>query len=124
GKPVQLHLDRPTELASAGVRPSAYANVTIAAKKDGTITVWDALLWASDGFKGATIQANFLPYVLQPEHRRVKQTGISCNTGPSRAWRAPNHPQTCALTCTAIDDLAAALGMDPYDVFLKNLNLS
>lgn len=124
GKPVQLHLDRSTELASAGVRPSAYANVTVAAKKDGTITAWDAHLWGSDGFKGATVQANFLPYVIQPENRRVKQTGISCNTGPSRAWRAPNHPQTCALTCTAIDDLAAALGMDPYDVFMKNLNLS
>ena len=42
----------------------------------------------------------------------------------ARAWRAPNHPQTCALTCTVIDDLAAKLEMDPYELFLKNLALS
>ncbi|HVJ66565.1 MAG TPA: molybdopterin cofactor-binding domain-containing protein, partial [Caulifigura sp.] len=124
GKPVQLHLDRATELQSAGSRPSAYADVTIAAKKDGTITAWDSHLWGSDGFKGSTVQAQFLPYVIQPPNRRVKTTGIITNSSPARAWRAPNHPQTCALTCTAIDDLAAALGMDPYDVFIKNLSLA
>jgi xanthine dehydrogenase YagR molybdenum-binding subunit len=124
GKPVQLHLDRGTELQSGGSRPSAYADVTIAAKKDGTITAWDSHLWGSDGFKGATVNQQFLPYVIQPANRRVKTTGLICNSGPARAWRAPNHPQTCALTCTVIDDLAAALNMDPYDVFMTNLGLS
>lgn len=124
GKPVQLHLDRATELAMAGSRPSAYADVTIAAKKDGTITAWDSTLWGSDGYRGGVVNPQFLPYVIQPPNRRVKTIGLVCNSGPARAWRAPNHPQTCALTCTAIDDLAAALNMDPYEVFMKNLGLS
>ena len=124
GSRCKLHLDRETELAVAGVRPAGFADVLIAGKKDGTITAWDSHLWGSDGIRGSTVRANTVPYVIQPENRRGRTTGIVCNTGPSRAWRAPNHPQACALTCTAIDDLAAAMELDPYDVFMKNLNLA
>ena len=46
------------------------------------------------------------------------------NTGTSRAWRAPNHPQLCYLTDSALEDLAAKLGMDPLDFFMKNLDLT
>ena len=124
GQRVQLHLDRATELKVAGVRPSAFADVKIGGNKDGTIVAWDSHLWGTDGIKGSTVNPRYLPYVIQPENRRVRTTGLICNTGPSRAWRAPNHPQTCALTCTAIDDLAAAMELDPYDVFMKNLGLA
>ncbi|MGD9855751.1 MAG: xanthine dehydrogenase family protein molybdopterin-binding subunit, partial [Planctomycetaceae bacterium] len=75
-----------------------------------------------NGIQGGTISQ--VPYVIQPEHRRVRTTGIVTHTGPARAWRAPNHPQACALTCTAIDDLAAELKMDPLDLFLKNVGIS
>lgn len=122
GRPVQLHLDRATELKTAGNRPSGFADVTIAAKQDGTIVAWDSHHWGTNGPQGGTVSQ--VPYVLEPEHRRVRTTGIVTNCGPARAWRAPNHPQACALTCTAVDDLAAALGMDPYDVFMKNVNIS
>jgi xanthine dehydrogenase YagR molybdenum-binding subunit len=37
------------------------------------------------------------------------------------AWRAPNHPQACALTQTAYDDLAAKMEADSLDIFLRNL---
>ena len=40
---------------------------------------------------------------------------------PSIAWRAPNHPQACAITQTAYDDLARKLEADSLDVFLRNL---
>src|SRR5882724_4236470 len=41
-----------------------------------------------------------------------------------QAWRAPNHPQLCAMTQTALDDLAAKLKMSSYDFFKKNLALT
>ncbi|MGH7199625.1 MAG: xanthine dehydrogenase family protein molybdopterin-binding subunit, partial [Planctomycetaceae bacterium] len=63
-----------------------------------------------------------MPYVFDFENRKRNATGIKCNIGGSRAWRAPNHPQACALTQTAMDDLAAKAGMDSYDFFLKNLD--
>jgi xanthine dehydrogenase YagR molybdenum-binding subunit len=121
GRPVQLHLDRATELQIAGTRPSAFADVTIAAKADGTIVGWDSHHWGTNGMGGGTVSQ--VPYVLQAEHHRARTTGLVTNTGPARAWRAPNHPQACALTCTAVDDLAAALEMDPLDVFMKNADL-
>lgn len=71
---------------------------------------------------GGTI--NQVPYVIQPKNRRVRTTGIITNTGAARAWRAPNHPQACALTHTAIDDLAHEMEMDPYEMFMKNLDLA
>jgi xanthine dehydrogenase YagR molybdenum-binding subunit len=46
------------------------------------------------------------------------------NAGSARAWRAPNNPQASFLTCSALDDLAAKLNMDPLDLFLKNVNLT
>src|SRR5207253_1794164 len=33
----------------------------------------------------------------------------------------PGHPQSCVITESAIDDLAAKLGLDPMQVRLKNL---
>ena len=38
-----------------------------------------------------------------------------------RAWRAPNHPQASFLTCSALEDLAAKLKMDPVELFNRNL---
>ncbi len=122
GRPVRLMLDRATELKIAGQRPSGFADVTIAADAKGRITAWDSHHWGSNGLKGATVSVSQYPYVFDFENRNRQATGIVTNTGESRAWRAPNHPQLCAMTCTVIDDLAAKLKMDSYDVFLKNLD--
>lgn len=121
GKPVRLHLDRATELKIAGVRPSGFLDVTIACDKDGKITGWDGHHWGTSGPDGGTV--NQVPYVFVPKNRRIRTTGLMTNCGLSRAWRAPNHPQACALTDTVIDDLAAEMEMDPYDMFEKNLDL-
>ncbi len=122
GRPVRLMLDRATELKTAGQRPSGFADVTIAGDAEGRIIAWDSTHWGSDGVRGGTVAVTQYPYVFDFENRNRKAIGISTNTGPSRAWRAPNHPQLCAMTCTVIDDLAAKLEMDSYDVFLKNLD--
>src|SRR6266496_1027770 len=44
--------------------------------------------------------------------------------GPARAWRAPNHPQMCLITMSALEDLAAKIGMDPLEMFQKNIQLT
>jgi len=123
GKPVKLFLDRETELTIAGVRPSAFAKIKIGAKKDGTITAWQSESWASGGFGGGGMPP--LPYVFTKiPNYRLNHTAISLNAGSARAWRAPNNPQASFLTCSAIDDLAAKLNMDPLEMFLNNVSLS
>ncbi len=120
GAPVKMFNDRRSELEVAGARPSAYAKVRVAAKKDGTITGWESNSWGTGGPGGGG--APPLPYVFDIPHQRKSHIAVATNIGPARAWRAPNHPQAAVLTMCPIDDLAAKLGMDPYDVFLKNID--
>lgn len=120
GKPVKLFLDRATELNIAGNRPSAFAKIKMAAKRDGTITGWESTSWATGGMSGGGMPP--LPYVFTNiPNKRLNHSAVKTNGGPLRAWRAPNHPQASFLTCAAVEDLAAKLGMDPIEVFLKNL---
>ena len=121
GRPVKLMLDRDQELKVAGNRPSGFLKVKVGADKDGVVTVWDSHHWGTAGAKAGGISQTVIPYVFDPKNRRRKQTAIITDTGPDRAWRAPNHPQACAMTQTAYDDIAAKLGIDSYDVFLRNL---
>ncbi|HUQ90057.1 MAG TPA: xanthine dehydrogenase family protein molybdopterin-binding subunit [Bryobacteraceae bacterium] len=120
GRPVKTFLDRATELNIAGNRPSAYAKIKIGAKKDGTIMAWESNSWATGGMSGGGMPP--IPYVFTAiPNRRMNHVAIKTNGGPLRAWRAPNHPQASFLTCSAIEDLSAKLGMDPLEVFAKNV---
>jgi xanthine dehydrogenase YagR molybdenum-binding subunit len=122
GKPVKLMLDRNMELEAAGARPSSYAQIKVAAKKDGTLVAWDSHSWGTGGPAGTGMPP--LPYVLEIPNVSTQHTSVSTNTGPARAWRAPDHPQAAALTICALDDLAAKLNMDPIEFFSKNADLS
>jgi xanthine dehydrogenase YagR molybdenum-binding subunit len=121
GRPVKLMLDRDVELKTAGCRPSGFINVTVGADKEGVVTVWDSHHWGTNGATAGGVNQGVIPYVFDPKNRRRVATTIVTNTSPSRAWRAPNHPQACAMSQTAYDDIAAKLGLDSYDVFLRNL---
>jgi xanthine dehydrogenase YagR molybdenum-binding subunit len=119
GKPVKLYLDRATELKIAGNRPSAFATIKVAAKKDGTITAWQSNSWATGGMGGGGMPP--IPYVFtEIPNKRLNHTAVAVNAGGARAWRAPNHPQASFLTCSALEDLAAKLRMDPLELFSKN----
>jgi xanthine dehydrogenase YagR molybdenum-binding subunit len=119
GKPVKLFLDRAAEQMIAGNRPSAFARIRMAGKKDGTVTGWQSESWATGGFTGGGSPP--LPYVLSEiPNMRLNHTAVSVNAGPNRAWRAPNNQQASYLTCSALEDFAAKIGMDPVEVFDKN----
>ncbi len=119
GRPLKVFLDRRTEQEIAGNRPSHFARIRLAAKKDGTIIGWESRSWSTGGMTGGGMPP--IPYVFTNiPNRRLNHTAVRVNAGPQRAWRAPNHPQASYLTCCAIDDLAASLGMDPLEVFKKN----
>ncbi|MBL8233751.1 MAG: xanthine dehydrogenase family protein molybdopterin-binding subunit [Bryobacterales bacterium] len=120
GRPVKLFLDRATELNIGGNRPSAFAKIKLAAKKDGTISGWESSSWGTGGMAGGGMPP--IPYVfLNIPNHRLNHTAVMTNGGPLRAWRAPNHPQASFLTCSALEDLAAKLSLDPMDVFAKNM---
>jgi xanthine dehydrogenase YagR molybdenum-binding subunit len=125
GKPVKLMLERDAELMIAGSRPSMYAKVKVGAKKDGTLIAWQSDAWGTGGVPG--LGAPQIPYMLNlstgiPNYK-TRFTSVSTNSAQQRAWRAPNHPQMAVITFGALDDLAAALKMDPIDFLKKNIGL-
>jgi xanthine dehydrogenase YagR molybdenum-binding subunit len=122
GRPVRFMQERDSELKVAGARPSAFARVKVGAKKDGTLVVWQSQSWGSGGPGGGGMPP--IPYVFAIPNQNKEHTAIRTNVGPSRAWRAPNHPQAAVLTMCALEDLAAKLNMDPYEFFLKNIELT
>ena len=122
GKPVRVMLERDAELEVAGCRPSAFAKVKVGAKKDGTLTAWQSDSWGTGGPGGGG--APPMPYVVNIPNQRKQHTAVATNIGPARAWRAPNHPQGCLITMSAIEDCAAKLGMDPLQLMLKNIALT
>lgn len=122
GRPVKLMLDRDIELKIAGCRPSGFIDVKVGAQQDGLVTIWDSHHWGAGGGELGAVDPGTIPYVFTPANFRRKATTIRTNTGPSRAWRAPTHPQGCAMSLTAYDDVAAKLGIDSYDVFMRNLS--
>ncbi len=123
GKPVKLFLDRNMELMIAGNRPSGYADIKVAAKQDGTLVAWQSQSWATGGIGGGGMPP--IPYVFtEIPNKRQNHSAVATNTGPSRAWRAPNHPQAAYLTYSAFEDLAAKLKMDPVEMYKKNLGLT
>lgn len=123
GRPVKMFLDRATELNIAGNRPSAFAKIKMAAKKDGTITAWESTSWATGGMAGGGLPP--IPYVLGGiPNKRINHSAVLTNGGPLRAWRAPNHPQASFLTCAALEDLAAKVGIDPMELLAKNIGFA
>lgn len=123
GKPVKLMLDRDLELMIAGNRPSAFSKVKVGASETGDITAIEFDVWGTSGMGGGIPQD--LPYVFNkiPNIRRTAKR-ILTNRGPAAAWRAPNHPQQCFITMSALADTAAAVGMDELEFFQKNLHLT
>jgi len=119
GNPVKAFLDRATDQQIAGNRPSAFGKIKIAGSKDGTITAWQSETWATGGFGGGGQPP--LPYVYTNiPNTRLNHVSVSVNGGPAQAWRAPNNQQASYLTCSAMEDFAAKVGVDPMVVFDKN----
>ncbi len=119
GRPVKMFLDRVQEHLAGGNRPSGWAHIKMGANRDGKVV---ALIADARGTGGVGGGADvILPYVYSVPNTAVTQSTVFTNFGSARAMRAPRHPQSCALTESAMDDMADKLGIDPLEFRLKNL---
>lgn len=119
GRPVKLMLDRKEE-HSAGIRPSAMAQVKAGVDKDGKLIAFQS---RQQGSPGLGSSANFpVPYVYEDiPNVATQMTTVRLNMHPTRAYRAPGHPQGCYVMESVMDDLAGKLGIDPLEMRLVNL---
>ncbi|MGD0744698.1 MAG: xanthine dehydrogenase family protein molybdopterin-binding subunit [Verrucomicrobiota bacterium] len=125
--PVRLMLTRFDNALAVGNRPSSFQKIKIGALADGTLHAFEMDNYGTAGIGagadsgggggGANIPA---PYIYKVPNTRVKQTHVAVNAGSARAFRAPGHPPASYGMESAMDDLAAKLGMDPLELRLKN----
>jgi nicotinate dehydrogenase subunit B len=112
GKPVKVVWSREEEFTWAYFRPAGVIEVTGGAAKDGKLTAWEFHNYNSGGSAIRT------PYAVA----NVK-TEFHSSESPLRqgSYRALASTANVFARETAMDELAAALKMDPLEFRLKNL---
>ena len=124
GRPVKLFMTREETYIAAGNRPPANMRLKAGVKKDGTLTALDFSCIATSGAYPAGgpggIDWQIKDLYLCP-NIRSELSDVYINACPSRAFRAPGHPQGAWALEQMMDALAEALRMDPVELRLKNI---
>jgi xanthine dehydrogenase YagR molybdenum-binding subunit len=125
--PVRLMLTRFDQALAVGNRPSSFQKIKMGATADGMLHAFEAENYGTAGIGaggdsgggggGADIP---MPYLYKVPNTRVKQSAVALNAGSARAFRAPGNPPASFGMESAMDDLAAKLGIDPLELRLKN----
>ncbi len=121
GRPVRCILDREGEQTDAGNRMATTQRVTLAAKRDGTLTAIDVHVTSALGVGGwLASPAKIYHELYQCENVRSSETFVFTNTAAMASFRAPGHVEGAfGLEC-AMDVLARELGMDPLELRQRN----
>ena len=123
-RPVKMHLSREESFLAVGNRPPAAMTVKAGVKKDGTLTALQITTTATPGAYPAGGSGG-VDFVVRELYTcpNVKTEGLDVytNAGPSRAFRAPGHPQGAWALEQMMDALAEKIGMDPVAFRVKNV---
>ena len=127
GRPVRMVFDYSEEFMAANPRHHSRLRMRTGVRKDGSITAHDVSIvfdsGAYAGFKPAGhlggAKAAGGPY-RTPNARVVEDMVYTHNT-PCGHMRGPGEPQAVFALESHIDEVAAALGMDPVQFRLMNL---
>ncbi|MFN8525436.1 MAG: xanthine dehydrogenase family protein molybdopterin-binding subunit [Chloroflexota bacterium] len=123
-RPVSIVMTRMEEFLAATPAPGAVIDLRLGAKRDGTLLALDAtIVFNSGAFTGTPLPnaCQYLGAFYQWRDLRVRAFEVVTNTTPQGAYRGPGGPQGIYATESAVDDAARALGMDPFELRLKNV---
>jgi xanthine dehydrogenase YagR molybdenum-binding subunit len=120
GRPVKILLSRRDNAVCVGYRPSSFQTYKVGAKKDGTLTALSLLNTASGGIVPGDDVAEPAVDLYRCPNCKVQETTVFTNVGPQRAMRAPGHTPGMFGLEGVLDELAAALDMDPLELRRKN----
>jgi isoquinoline 1-oxidoreductase len=113
GRPVKVAWSREEEFNHAYCRPGGVVDVTSGTRKDGVVTAWE---YDSYNAGPAAIRT-----IYTFEHQRIEMhpTRSPLRVGSYRGLAATaNH----FVRETHLDEIAAALGLDPLELRLRNLS--
>ncbi|MCH7656223.1 MAG: xanthine dehydrogenase family protein molybdopterin-binding subunit [Chloroflexi bacterium] len=126
GRPVRLALT--VEEAFKTVRRhSARATIKTGVMADGTFVARECLAYvdtgayADNGVRVTQRIGDRMPGPYRFPHMKVDTYGVYTNTTPAGSYRSIGGPQAAWACESQMDIIAAALGMDPLALRLKNL---
>ncbi len=125
-RPVKLVYTREETFAATTKRHAFFMKCKIGAKKDGTLTAYNIDLLADGGayksFSTSVVTRGIVhasgPYNLPSAH--VLGQAVYTNTAMKGAMRGFGVPQTAFAVESMLDELAAALQIDPLDIRATN----
>ena len=120
GRPVKISMTRRENSYCVGYRPSTRFHVRIGAKKDGAITALQMKNYNCGGVGRGDRCAEPFTDMYKIPNLKVEEFAVQLNACASRATRAPGHTQGTLALEGAMEELAAALKMDPLELRLKN----
>jgi xanthine dehydrogenase YagR molybdenum-binding subunit len=120
GRPVKIVMTRRENSYCVGYRPSTRFHIRIGAKKDGTITALQMKNYNCGGVGRGDRCAEPFTDMYKIPNLKVEEYAVQLNACASRATRAPGHTQGTLALEGAMEELAAALKMDPLELRLKN----
>ncbi|WP_295853096.1 molybdopterin cofactor-binding domain-containing protein [Tardiphaga sp.] len=127
GRPVKLELTREEQFMATSTRHPMRVRVTAGADAKGKLTALQIGVLSNTGAYGNHAGPVLFHacsecigmYVC--DNKRVDAVAAYTNTVPAGAFRGYGLPQTLFAVEAAIDDLAAQLGISPYDFRRRNM---
>ena len=125
GRPVKIVMSRREVFEGSGPTSAAKIIVKLGAKSSGKITAAHVQQYYESGaFPGSPVgegaMTGLAPYAI--ENITVDGYDVVCNKQKVAAYRAPGAPIAAFGVESAMDELAAALGLDP--IALREANLA
>src|SRR5579864_331945 len=123
GRPVRLAYSRMDEFVAADPAPLSVLRLKIGARRDGTLTTLQGeLIFDAGANPGAPvgIAAILMGSTYRWEHLLLRGTEVLSHKSGTGAYRAPGAPQAAFALESLVDEIALAIGMDPFDLRLKN----
>lgn len=126
GRPVQFEYTREEEFTTASPRHPMALTVTLGAKADGTLTAFQVRNVSNTGaygnHGGETLYAGGSAVMqYRCPHKKYDAYSVYTNTVPSGALRGYGMTQPAFAVESAMDELARALHIDPFELRRRNI---
>ncbi|MCS7253516.1 MAG: xanthine dehydrogenase family protein molybdopterin-binding subunit [Armatimonadota bacterium] len=120
GLPVQVIDDRSEVILDSHPAPACYARARLGASKDGTLMALDAEVFWDGGVSGYIGASVHLRGLYRLRSYRIRSYGVYTNKPAPGAYRAPDAPQMAFVRESLMDMLAREIGIDPWELRMKN----